>query len=113
MFNFFGRSLYSFYEGKYHQLKDYLESDEAETKSAYSDQSQTEEETPKKPRKKKKSKHQITDMNVKFSDVVGIGDERAELEEVVKFLRDPDPYGHFFKKIDSLILFPNNLRLLI
>merc|ERR1711988_554529 len=93
MFNFFGRSLYSFYESKYHQLKDYLESDDTDTKSTYADQSNTEEETmTKKPRKKKTSKHQITNMNVKFSDVVGIGDERAELEEVVKFLQDPDPY---------------------
>jgi len=45
-----------------------------------------------------------TDMGVTFADVAGVDEAKAELQEIVKFLRDPESYGRLGARIPKGIL---------
>lgn len=103
-YHFFWNAISQFYKDKWEQFQEWVDDDEEETSTSkldkktntYSAQNIEERsitETEKPKRKKRRSKFQIVDVATRFSDVIGIGDERAELEEIVSFLRNPEEYS--------------------
>ncbi|HMK72085.1 MAG TPA: ATP-dependent metallopeptidase FtsH/Yme1/Tma family protein, partial [Myxococcaceae bacterium] len=45
-----------------------------------------------------------TDVKIRFTDVAGVDEAKAELEEVVKYLRDPQSYGRLGGRLPKGIL---------